>query len=191
MARRALREINAGSMADIAFLLLIFFLVTTTMDVDTGLTRKLPPPLDPEIEPPPVKDRNIFNVLINSRDRLMFEGKEGNIRTLKDKAKEFLSNPFNRENLPEKSFREIEGLGEYPVSKGIISLKNDRGTSYDMYIQVQNELALAVQELRDELSMEKFGTRFDKLFNITQKEAIQKAIPMSISEAEPEDVGGN
>ncbi len=191
MARRALQEINAGSMADIAFLLLIFFLVTTTMDVDTGITRKLPPPLDPEIPPPDIKDKNIFNVLINSSDRLMVEGKEGNINTLKDEAKEFLSNPYNLPELPEKTIKDIEGIGEYPVSKGIISLKNDRGTSYDMYIQVQNELALAIQELRDELSIEKFSVKFDKLFDETQIEAIQKAIPMSISEAEPENVGGN
>jgi len=191
MARRALNEINAGSMADIAFLLLIFFLVTTTMDVDTGITRKLPPPLDPEMEPPDVKDRNIFNILVNSSDRLQVQGKEGNVATLKDEAKEFLSNPYNREDLPEKNPKVIEGLGEYPVSKGIISLKNDRGTSYDMYIQVQNELALAVQELRNELSIERFGVRFDKLFSEVQIKAIQKAIPMSISEAEPENVGGN
>jgi len=191
MARRALNEINAGSMADIAFLLLIFFLVTTTMDVDTGITRKLPPPLDPEIEPPPVKDRNIFNILINSSDRLQVEGKEGSIYTLREEAKEFLSNPYNREDLPEKNIKEIEGLGEYPVSKGIISLKNDRGTSYDMYIQVQNELAAAILELRDELSIQKFGMRYKKLFNETQIKAIRKAIPMSISEAEPENVGGN
>ncbi len=190
MARRALNEINAGSMADIAFLLLIFFLVTTTMDVDTGITRKLPPPLDPEIEPPDVKDRNIFNILVNSSDRLRVEGKEGNIATLKDEAKEFLSNPYNLEDLPEKNLKVIEGLGEYPVSKGVISLKNDRGTSYDMYIQVQNELAAAILELRDELSIEKFGVRFKKLFSETQRKAIQKAIPMSISEAEPENVGG-
>lgn len=191
MARRALQEINAGSMADIAFLLLIFFLVTTTMDVDTGITRKLPPPLDPEIEPPDIKDRNIFNVLINSNDRLMVEGKQGNINTLKKEAKEFLANPYNNEDLPEKNIKEIEGLGEYPVSKGIISLKNDRGTSYDMYIQVQNELAAAILELRDELSIEKFGVKFDKLFDEVKIDAIQKAIPMSISEAEPENVGGD
>jgi len=185
---RPVNEINAGSMADIAFLLLIFFLVTTTMDIDTGITRKLPPPLDPNQEPPDVKDRNIFTVLVNSRDRLMVEGKEGNIRTLKDQTKEFLVNPLNREDLPMKTLKNIPLIGDVYVSKGIISLKNDRGTSYNMYIQVQNELAAAINELRDDLSMQKFGMKFKKL-NVDQAKAIQKAIPVSISEAEPEDIG--
>jgi len=189
MARKV-PEINAGSMADISFLLLIFFLVTTTMDVDSGIVRRLPPPPDPDAEIPIVKERNIFNVLVNRSDRLFVENKWGDIRTLRNEAKEFLSNPSNREDLPEKRLEPIPGLGEYPVSKGIISLKNDRGTSYDMYIQVQNELTAAVNELRDELSQQKFGVKFSELTNATSSEAIQKAIPMSISEAEPEDVGG-
>ncbi|MCD4744981.1 MAG: biopolymer transporter ExbD [Bacteroidales bacterium] len=191
MASRSLNEINAGSMADIAFLLLIFFLVTTTMDVDTGITRKLPPPLDPEQKPPDVKDRNIFNVLINSRDRLLVEGKPGNIKTLKEETKEFLANPLNKVDLPEKTLKNISLLGDVYVSKGIISLKNDRGTSYNMYIQVQNELATAIRELRDELAVEKFGMKFSKLINEDQTKAIKKAIPVAISEAEPEDIGGN
>lgn len=178
-------------MADIAFMLLIFFLVTTTMDIDTGITRKLPPPLDPEQEPPDVKERNIFKVLVNSRDNLLVEGQPGDIRTLKEEAKRFITNPYNDPDLPEKKLETIPLLGEVWVSKGIISLKNDRGTSYDMYIQVQNELAEAFNELRNELSMEKFGIRFDRLNDEAQIEAIQDAIPISISEAEPEDVGGN
>ena len=190
MARK-LPELNASSMADIAFLLLIFFLVTTTMDVDTGISRRLPPPLDPTQKPPDVKERNIFNVLVSRSDRLMVEGKGGDIRTLKDQAKEFLANRANNENLPEKRLETIPLLGEYYVSKGIISVKNDRGTSYDMYIQVQNALTQAINELRDELSMEKFGIHFKKIKDEEYIKAIQKAIPVSISEAEPEDIGGN
>jgi len=82
-------------------------------------------------------------------------------------------------------------VGEIPVSLGIISLKNDRGTSYNMYIQVQNELTAAVNELRDELSMQKFGVRFSKLTDDIKIKAIQKAVPVSISEAEPENIGDN
>jgi len=190
MARRP-AEFNASSMADIAFLLLIFFLVTTTMDVDTGISRRLPPPLDPTQKPPDVKERNIFNVLVNKNDRLLVEGKEGDIRLLKDQAKEFLQNPLNSDDLPDKRVEDIPLLGEYMVSKGIISLKNDRGTSYDMYIQVQNALTEAINELRDELSMEKFGIHFANLTDEEYIKAIQKAIPVSISEAEPEDVGDN
>lgn len=191
MAKRP-AEFNASSMADIAFLLLIFFLVTTTMDVDTGISRRLPPPIDPSVKPPDVKDRNIFNVLVNKNDRLLVEGKEGDIRLLKDQAKEFLSNPYNTEDLPEKRMEDIPLLGgEFPVSKGIISLKNDRGTSYDMYIKVQNELTKAINELRDELSMERFGIKFENLKDEDMIDAIQTAVPVSISEAEPEDVGGD
>lgn len=177
-------------MADIAFMLLIFFLVTTTMDIDTGITRRLPPPLDPSQEPPDVKERNIFKVLVNSKDNLMVEGVPTDIRDLKDMAKEFLTNPGRREDLPEMKLENIPNLGEVWVSKGIISLKNDRGTSYDMYIQVQNELAAAINELRDELALDKFGLKFSKLTDQALIDAVQGAIPVAVSEAEPEDVGG-
>lgn len=189
MARKV-PEINAGSMADISFLLLIFFLVTTTMDVDSGIVRRLPPPPEKDAEIPEVKERNIFNILVNKNDRLFIDNRWGDIRTLKDETKEFLANPSNREDLSEKRLEEIPFLGEYPVSKGIISLKNDRGTSYEMYIQVQNELTAAVNELRDELSKQKFGKSFSELTDQDIIAAIQKAVPMPISEAEPEDIGG-
>jgi len=191
MARKS-AELNASSMADIAFLLLIFFLVTTTMDVDTGIIRRLPPPPDPEVKPPEVKDRNVFNVLVNKNDRLLVDGKPGDIRLLKDQAKEFLANPLDIKTLPEKRIKYIDMFGrDYPISKGIISLKNDRGTSYDMYIQVQNELTKAINELRDELSYREFGIHFSDLKDKDYIDAIQEAVPVSISEAEPEDIGGN
>jgi biopolymer transport protein ExbD len=188
MARKV-PQINAGSMADISFLLLIFFLVTTTMDVDSGIVRRLPPPPDLSVTPPPIKERNVFNVLINRSDRLFVDGRVGDIKTLRADTKEFLANPQNKEKLPEKRIEDIRYIGSFPVSKGIISLKNDRGTSYDMYIQVQNELTAAVNELRDELSRQKFGVKFSELTNEDYIQAVQKAIPMSISEAEPEDIG--
>jgi len=189
MARKV-PEINAGSMADISFLLLIFFLVTTTMDVDSGIVRRLPPPPDITVTPPPIKERNVFNVLVNRSDRLFVDGRVGDIKTLRADTREFFSNPGNRDDLPEKRFEDIKYIGSYPVSKGIISLKNDRGTSYDMYIQVQNELTAAINELRNELSKQKFGVKFSELTNENYIQAVQKAIPMSISEAEPEDIGG-
>lgn len=190
MARK-LPEVNAGSMADIAFLLLVFFLVTTTMDVDTGLIRRLPPPVDPNQKPPDIKERNIMKILVNSRDRLLVNNKEGSLYTLKDEVKDFMSIHPDNESYPDITVKNINLLGDVPTSKGIVSLKNDRGTSYEMYIQVQNELARAFKELKDELSMDKFGKKYNKLVKEDQKKAIDEAVPMRISEAEPENIGEN
>lgn len=184
-------EINAGSMADIAFLLLIFFLVTTTMDVDSGIIRMLPPPIDPQAPPPPpVRERNVFVVLVDAQDRLLVEGQPGRIEQLREQTKDFLLNPTNDPNLPEKRLETIENLGEVEVSRGVISLQNDRGTSYEMYIAVQNELAAAVNEIRDEVAREHFGVRFHDLTDEDLINAVRRAVPMAISEAEPKDIGG-
>jgi biopolymer transport protein ExbD len=184
-------EINAGSMADIAFLLLIFFLVTTTMDVDTGLRRLLPPPIDPNAPPPPpVRERNVFVVLVDQNDRLLVEGELGNIQMLREQTRNFLLNPTNDPTMPERVMRTIDNLGEIEVSRGIISLQNDRGTSYEMYIAVQNELAAAINDIRNDLSRERFGIRFDQLTDQDLVTAIRQAVPMAISEAEPKDIGG-
>ncbi len=184
-------EINAGSMADIAFLLLIFFLVTTTMDVDTGINRMLPPPIDPNApEPPPVRERNVFVVLVDAQDRLLVEGEPGRIDRLREQAKHFLLNPDNDPSLPVKETVDIDHIGEFDVSRGVISLQNDRGTSYEMYIAVQNELAAAVREIRDEVSREFFGMRFSELRDEELVNSVRRAVPMAISEAEPKDIGG-
>jgi len=187
--KKELPEINASSMADIAFLLLIFFLVTVTMDVDTGITRKLPPPIEDDSKVD-FNQRNIFEVLVNSANQLLVEGKEGNLATLKEDTKHFFLNPANEINLPEKKLENIDLMGEVFVSKGVVSLKNDRGTSYEMYIKVQNELTRAFQEMRDELSVEKFGVKYNDLTDPQKQEAVQAVIPIAISEAEPEDIGG-
>ncbi len=190
MARRASPEINAGSMADIAFLLLIFFLVTTTMDVDTGITRRLPPPVENPDEDIKIKERNILNVLVNKNDRLLVDGKIGDISTLKDVAKRFMVPVYpDNPDYPETELKTIDLLGEIHTSKGVISLKNDRGTSYEMYIMVQNELARAFNELKDEMAQKHFGTRFSSLINEDEIKAINEAVPVRISEAEPEDIG--
>jgi len=183
-------ELNASSMADIAFLLLIFFLVTTTMDVDTGIGRKLPPPPDTNEKPPEVKERNVMNILVNKSDRLLINGRPGDISTLKEDAKEFMTPHYpNDDNFPEVNEVTIDLLGTIHTSKGLISLKNDRGTSYKMYIAVQDKLALAFTELKNELSNRKFGRSYADL-NSEQKDAIDEAIPTRVSEAEPEDVAG-
>lgn len=177
-------------MADIAFLLLIFFLVTTTMNVDTGLARMLPPmPEEDQKTDQDVNKRNILTVLVNKSDRLLVGDAPMEVSMLREKTKEFLSNPMDDKNLPEKTTTEIEYFGTVPVTKGVISLQNDRGTSYRMYMLVQNELVAAYNELRDEVARTKFGKAYSDLPEDQQK-AIQKIYPLRISEAEPKSIGG-
>ena len=182
-------EINSSSTADIAFLLLCYFLMTTTMDQDMGLQRRLPPMPDKnqKVEDQKVNRRNIIVVKINSADRLLAGTEPMHVSQLKDKIKEFLTNPANDANLPEKEEIDIEGFGPCMVSKGVISLQNDRGTSYQAYMAVQNELVKAVNELRDEWSMANYGMLYSKLDEDKQG-IVRKAIPQNISEAEPKDV---
>ena len=181
--------INSSSTADIAFLLLCYFLMTTTMGSQTGLSRRLPPmpTEEQQQENQKVNRRNIITVKINSQDRIFAGGEPIDISMLKDKIHEFLTNPRNDENLPERVMTDIEGFGQYPVSKGVISLQNDRGTSYRQYIAVQNELVKAVNEIRDEFSLNNYGKKFIHL-DEEKQEIVKKAIPQQISEAEPKDV---
>lgn len=198
--KRKVQEINAGSMADISFLLLIFFLVATTMNTDAGLQRMLPPMPDEtqQTQDMDVKERNLMKVYISKANNIMVstqmeENQVINIHQLKDKAKEFVLNPFDLESLPEKEPTEIElpngGKWVYPVSAGVISLQNDRGTVYNTYIMVQNELTRAFNEVRNEVALRKFGVPFSELTE-DQRNAVQKAVPLKISEAEPRNVGG-
>lgn len=185
-------EIPSASMADIAFMLLIFFITATSMDVDSGLERvlpQMPPPDQEKDDSPPIKERNVFSVLLDFNNRLMVEGELTRVEDLRDKAKEFMMNPNNSENLPETKETEIPLIGTYPVTKGVISLRNDDGTQYGTYIAVQNELVAAVNELRDELASEKFGKKYSEC-TTEQKDAIRDAIPSRISEAEPKTIGG-
>ena len=182
-------EINSSSTADMAFLLLCFFMMTTTMDQDKGLQRRLPPIPDPnqKVEDQKVNRRNIIVVKINSADRLLAGTEPMHVSELKDKIKIFLTNPMNDPALPEKEEKNIEGFGTCMVSKGVISLQNDRGTSYQAYIAVQNELVKAVNELRDEFAMANFGKLYIKCDEDEQK-VVREAVPQNISEAEPKDV---
>jgi biopolymer transport protein ExbD len=186
MARRTFNAI--GSTADIAFLLLCYFLMTTTMGDQSGLQRRLPPIPDAKTaQDQKVNRRNIIIVRINSADKLFAGSEAMDISLLKDKIKEFLTNPTNDPNLPEKEEKEIEGK-VYKVSKGVISLQNDRGTSYQAYIAVQNELVKAVNELRDDFSRANFGKKFSRLTE-EEQDIVKKAVPQNISEAEPKDTG--
>lgn len=185
-------EIPAASLADIAFMLLIFFLVTTTMDVDSGLERRLPQWVDPETldDDQQIKERNVFVVLVNRNNDLLVENEYADIGNLRERAKEFMANPYNDETLPEKEPTQVPYFGEVMVTKGVISLRNDLDTQYGTYIAVQNELVAAINELREELARQQFGKAYAEL-DSDQQDAIRQIYPSRISEAEPKKVGGN
>ncbi|MBO6035032.1 MAG: biopolymer transporter ExbD [Paludibacteraceae bacterium] len=192
MGKKKVPEVNSSSTADIAFLLLVFFLMTTTMAVNKGLSRRLPPPVpaDQKTEDLKVKERNVFVVLINSDNQLLVQNEYLDVTKLKDKAKEFILNANDDPNLPEKVPMEVEYFGTVMVTKDhVISLQNDRGTSYSKYIEVQNELVAAYNELRNDLSQKKWAKNYDELDEEQQK-AVQKILPQKISEAEPKNYGG-
>ena len=161
--------------------------MTTTMGEQTGLQRRLPPiPDSQQAQDQQVNRRNIIIVRINSADKLFAGSDAMDISLLKDKIKEFLTNPTNSPSLPEKEPKEIEGK-TYMVSKGVISLQNDRGTSYQAYLAVQNELVKAVNELRDDFARANFGKKFSRLSE-EEQDIVKKAVPQNISEAEPKEV---
>ncbi|EGF58574.1 ExbD/TolR family protein [Bacteroides fluxus] len=189
--KRKVPDINSSSTADIAFLLLIFFLITTSMDTDRGLARQLPPPpeKDQKMDDIKVKDRNILPVFLNMQDQLMCGNDYITVDQLRAKAKEFIANPYNDENKPEKSSTNVEFFGNMMVTKNhVISLRCDRGSSYKAYLAVQNELVAAYNELRDELAQEKWQKNYADL-NEDQQKAIREIYPQKISEAEPKKYG--
>ncbi len=192
MSKRKTPGLNTGAMSDISFLLLTFFLLTSSINTEQGIPRKLPPPKQEDAKDKivDINKRNVLNVLVNFRDEISVNGDVILIGDLKAKAKEFFANPNNDPSLPEKVSKPIDGIGDFPVSKGVVSLTNDQGTSYNMYVQVQNELQRAVNELRDETALQYFGKKYEGLDSAAQR-AINVAIPMSISEAPPIDYGSN
>ena len=190
---RKVPGINASSTADIAFMLLIFFLITTSMDTDRGLARRLPPPPENKDQKDDiiVKERNVLQVRLNKDDQLMVGGEWSDIKQLTEKAKEFIANPNDDPNMPEKHAKNIPFFGDVMITeKHVISVQNDVGTSYEAYLQVQNELVAAYNELRSELAKSKFGKEYAECSE-EEKDAIMDYYPQKISEAEPKKYGGN
>lgn len=208
MARRKTPEVNAGSMADIAFLLLIFFLVTTTMDVDSGIMRKLPPPPTGDEEDIKLNKRNVFVVLINKDNQVAVSGQLAEVDEIRDKVIEFFTNPTNNENLSELISVEDKLLNEEAkdnpsedkitiynniiseigthiyITKGVVSLQNDRGTKYGKYLLVQNEIVGAINDLREDLAKQVWDKEFKDLTE-EQQDMVTTIYPFAISEAEP------
>ena len=202
MARRGNAEINAGSMADIAFLLLIFFLVTTTMDVDSGIARKLP---EKSEEPPKVtiKQKNVLDIVVNRNNQLLVEEQFVQVTDIKRLAMDFIDNGGGlstpKDGNPGEPCDYCNGAkdpasSDHP-SKAIVSLQSDRGTSYGMYISIQNEIEAAYNELRSKLSLKKYGRSYKDLlkdYKNNPSESLKAKItdlkekyPQIISEPEP------
>ena len=189
--KRKVPDINSSSTADIAFLLLIFFLITTSMDTDRGLARRLPPPPENTEKPDDqkVKQRNVLQIYLNMYDQLMVNGEIMNVQQLRAKTKGFIANKYNDESLPERVSKDVNFFGPMMITeKHVVSLQNDRSSSYQAYIDVQNELVAAYNELRDELSQEKWGKKYSELDDEQQK-AVREVYPQKISEAEPKKYG--
>lgn len=168
-------EINGSSMADIAFLLLIFFLVTTTINVDTGIGMVLPPPLDPEVEPPPIRERNLMNILVNAQGLILMDEQPVGIAEVKDKLIEFIDNPNNSDQL------------SISPDAAIVSLKTQRETPYNIYIDMLDEVMSAYKDLRDAASRANYGVEYAQLKeNSPQQEQIKDMYPKKISIAAEE-----
>ena len=188
--------LNQSSTADISFILLIFFLITTSMDTDMGLARRLPRPPEENQEDATmdIKSRNILYVRMNSAGQLwvkneMESGFE-DLKNLRNRVKEFVKNEKNLSKYPEKHVKNIDILGQcFVTDKHVISVQTDRGTPYAVYFEVQNELVAAYNELRNELSKQKFGRPYDALGD-EEKVAVRAYYPQNISEAEPKKYGG-
>ena len=199
-------DVNAGSMADIAFLLLIFFLVTTTIETDSGINRKLPP-MEDQIDPPIIREKNIFTVVVNKYSQILVEEELTDIKDLRGLAMDFLDNGGGK---GEEACNYCQGDGNPRSSdnpdKAVISLKNDRETPYKSYIAVQNELVAAYNELRDREFINRYPnegltyfeadfiysdprTTVDQKTNLKEKlDVVKKLYPQKLSEAEPSKV---
>lgn len=174
MEQRINPEINASSMADIAFLLLIFFLVTTTIDSDKGLTVKLPPIAEEPLPETDINKRNVLNILVNHKDEMLVNEVKTELEELKNLTTNFVMNPLHESTKPQSP------------EKAVISLKNDTGTSYSMYVAVHNELKATYNQLWDKAANQQYGKAYEEL-NTKERKAIRTIYPYKISEAEPDN----
>lgn len=191
--KRTMPGVNSSSTADMAFILLIFFLTATSMNTDKGLARQLPPPVPDELknQESDIKMRNVLRILINSQNQISCQGEYIDVKLLKNKAKEFIVNKNNSSDMPQKVLlKDVPFLGDIMATKNhVVSLQSDRGTEYKVYIDVQNEIVAAYNEIRDEFSLEHFNKKYEELDDDHQK-SVRAVFPQKISEAEPRTYGG-
>ena len=202
MARRENSEINAGSMADIAFLLLIFFLVTTTMDVDSGISRKLPEKSEdtPEVI---IKEKNVLDITVNRNNQLLVENEFVQVTDIRRLAMDFIDNGGGlstpKDGNPGVACDYCNGAkdpasSDHPT-KAIISLQSDRGTTYGMYVSIQNEIEAAYNDLRNKRSLSLYQRTYKDMlrdYKDNPSESLKEKInrlkdeyPQIISEPEP------
>lgn len=203
---RKLPALNASSMADISFLLLTFFLLVSSMDVDSGLARRLPrPPQTEEQTSVDVQRRNLLVVLVNAQNEIFVQNQQGSTfyanaeellgtggkPAMKDVVKEFVLNTSGSDALPQLIEEDFGApIGVVPVtSNHVVSIQNDATTKYSVYIAVQNEVVRAYNELREEGAKKYFSVSYEEL-NLDQKKQIDDLYPQRISEAEPKNYGG-
>ncbi len=194
MFRRRIRpsvpELNATSTADISFMLLIFFLMPSSMDTDKGLPRQLPPPEESqEQQELLVKERNVMALQLDADNRLTCNGEPISHEELIRRVAEFVANDADDVSLPEKSEREVHLLGRQRVSdRHIITIQADRRTSYDAYFQMQDAIVAGYNQLRNRLARSRFGRPYAQCSQ-EEREAIALVYPQRVSEHQPEDTG--
>lgn len=189
--RREIPELNTTSTADISFMLLIFFLVTSSMDTDKGLPRQLPPaPDETQVQELIVKERNVLGVKLDEKDQLTIGGEKATTEQLTERVMQFVANEKNDPSLPEMSTRDLHLLGNRQVSdKHVISIQASRKTSYEAYFQMQNAIVAGYQQLRNELALKSFGHPYADCSQ-EEREVVALVYPQRISEASPAEEGG-
>lgn len=193
MARKKKKvpSINGSSTADISFIMLLFFLLTTSMGTDKGIARQLPPAVPPDQQDVSidVNRRNMLRVLVNNQGEILANGELVSRDELKEKVKEFVLNESDREDLPERTVENFPMIGDQKVTKKhVVSLTNNVDTRYEDYLGVQNTLTKAYSELRDQKARATWGKPFEELEPAQQKVLID-LYPQNISEANPKEYG--
>lgn len=178
--RKTHHEINAGSMADIAFLMLVFFLLTSTLDRNFAFNRNMPPP-DDDTEQAQADKRNILTLSLNASGDLSINGKLGDLSNLKETVKAFILNPANDANLSEKQPKTVKQLGKVPVSLGMIDIKTDDNTAYIAYFKVNDQVNKAFIELKDQFALKNFKTAYANLDEF-RRAIVDECVPVLISE---------
>lgn len=189
--KKRIPGLNTTATADISFMLLVFFLVVSSMDTDKGLSRQLPPPTDEKQEQEQlVKERNVLNLVIDAHDRLTCNGDTIGMDDLTDRVADFVANDRNASDKPEKSVREVHLFGRCQVSdRHILSLQVSRKTSYDAYFQMQNAVVAAYMRLRNQKAQQRFNRCYAQC-TPEQRRSIDMIYPQRISESQPTEEGG-